>query len=71
MVRGRTESQWDSHFQPEAFSRELEQLASLKVLNRLLQQGHDVADFLGEEGVVELVSLEKGWAKKDISWKVH
>ena len=71
VVRRRTESQWDPQFQPEALSREPEQLASLRVPNGLLDQGHDGADFLGEERVLELVSLEKGWVEEDISWKVH
>ena len=68
VVRRRTESQRDSQFQPEALSREPEQLASLRVPNRFLEQGHDVADFLGEERVLKLVSLEEGWTKEDISW---
>ena len=71
VVWRRSKSQWDSQFHPETLSCESEQFASLRVSNRFLEQGHDMTAFLGEEGVLELVSLEQGWAKKDISRKVH
>ena len=65
-----TNSKRDPQFKPDAFSSKPQQLTRLRILDRFLEQGCDVVDFLGEEGVLELISLEQDWAKKYISRKI-